>query len=89
MRRKRVREGVTVRMLSEITPQNFRVAKVYSDSVHLKHVANLGRSLRYLVIDNSELVLAGTATGSCSACAACSSPTATAEPFMSSCMPAM
>ena len=52
--------GVTVRMLSEITPQNFRVAKSYSDSVHLKHVANLGRSLRYLVIDNSELVLAGT-----------------------------
>lgn len=52
--------GVTVRMLTEITPQNFRVAKGYSESVHLKHVANLGRSLRYLVIDNSELVLAGT-----------------------------
>jgi len=52
--------GVTVRMLSEITPQNYRVAKNYSECVHLKHVANLGRSLRYLVIDGSELVLAGT-----------------------------
>jgi sugar-specific transcriptional regulator TrmB len=52
--------GVTVRVLTEIQPLNYRVAKSYSDSVHLNHVANLENSLRYLVIDGKELVLAGT-----------------------------
>ncbi|MCL4518296.1 MAG: hypothetical protein M1587_03775 [Thaumarchaeota archaeon] len=52
--------GITVRMLTEIQPSNFRVAKSYSECVHLRHVANLDNSLRYLVIDGSELLLAGT-----------------------------
>lgn len=52
--------GITVRMLTEIQPSNFRVAKSYSECVHLRHVANLDNSLRYQVIDGSELILAGT-----------------------------
>jgi sugar-specific transcriptional regulator TrmB len=52
--------GVTVRMLTEIQPSNYRVARSYSECVHLNHVANLENSLRYLIIDGSELVLAGT-----------------------------
>jgi sugar-specific transcriptional regulator TrmB len=52
--------GVTVRVLTEIQASNYRVAKSYSECVHLNHVANLENSLRYLVIDGSELVLAGT-----------------------------
>lgn len=52
--------GVTTRVLTEIQPQNYIVARSYSECVHLRHVANLDRSLRYLVIDGSELVLAGT-----------------------------
>jgi sugar-specific transcriptional regulator TrmB len=52
--------NVTVRILTEIVPQNLRVASNYSKYVHLRHVANLDRSLRYLVIDAAELVLAGT-----------------------------
>lgn len=52
--------GVTVRMLTEIQNSNFQVAKSYSECLHLRHVANLDNSLRYLVIDGSELLLAGT-----------------------------
>jgi sugar-specific transcriptional regulator TrmB len=52
--------NVTVRILTEVVPQNLRIALNYSKCVHLRHVANLDRSLRYLVIDGSELVLAGT-----------------------------
>ncbi len=52
--------GLTVRVLTEVQPLNYRVAKSYSDCVHLNHVANLENSLRYLVIDGAELVLAGT-----------------------------
>jgi len=52
--------GVTLRVLTEIQASNYRVAKSYSESVHLNHVANLENSLRYLVIDGQELVLAGT-----------------------------
>jgi sugar-specific transcriptional regulator TrmB len=52
--------GVTLRVLTEIQASNYRVAKSYSECVHLNHVANLENSLRYLVIDGSELVLAGT-----------------------------
>jgi sugar-specific transcriptional regulator TrmB len=52
--------GVTLRVLTEVQPSNYRVAKNYAECVHLKHVANLENSLRYLVIDGSELVLAGT-----------------------------
>jgi sugar-specific transcriptional regulator TrmB len=52
--------NVTVRILTEVTPQNIRIALNYSKCVHLRHVANLDRSLRYLVIDGIELVLAGT-----------------------------
>ncbi|HZW56438.1 MAG TPA: helix-turn-helix domain-containing protein [Nitrososphaerales archaeon] len=52
--------GVTVKILTEIQPQNYRIAKSYAGCAHLRHVANLDRSLRYLVIDGSELVLAGT-----------------------------
>jgi hypothetical protein len=52
--------GVTLRVLTEIQPSNYRVAKSYSECVHLNHVANLENSLRYLVIDGAELVLAGT-----------------------------
>jgi sugar-specific transcriptional regulator TrmB len=52
--------GVTLRVLTEVQASNSRVAKSYSECVHLNHVANLENSLRYLVIDGSELVLAGT-----------------------------
>ena len=52
--------GVTVRMLTEIQPSFSHVARSYSECVHLRHVANLDNSLRYLVIDSSELLLAGT-----------------------------
>ena len=52
--------GVTLRVLTEVQPSNYRVAKNYAECVHLNHVANLENSLRYLVIDGSELVLAGT-----------------------------
>jgi sugar-specific transcriptional regulator TrmB len=52
--------GVTLRVLTEVQASNYRVAKSYSECVHLNHVANLENSLRYLVIDGSELVLAGT-----------------------------
>ena len=52
--------GVTVRVLTEIQPSNYRIAKSYSECVHLNHVANLENSLRYLVIDGMELLLAGT-----------------------------
>jgi len=52
--------GVTLRVLTEVQSSNYRVAKSYCESVHLNHVANLENSLRYLVIDGTELVLAGT-----------------------------
>ncbi len=52
--------NVTVRILTEVIPQNYRIALNYSKCVHLRHVANLDRSLRYLIIDGCELVLAGT-----------------------------
>lgn len=53
-------KNVTVRILTEVKPQNFQVAQSYSKRVHLRHVASLDRSLRYMVIDGVELVLAGT-----------------------------
>lgn len=52
--------GVTVRVLTEVNTLNARVAKSYSQCVHLRHVAGLDSSLRYLVIDGKELLLAGT-----------------------------
>src|SRR5487761_430580 len=52
--------GVTMRVLTEVNASNSRVARSYSDCVHLKHVAGLDSSLRYLVIDGTELLLAGT-----------------------------
>ena len=52
--------GTTVRVLTEINAQDILVAKDYSRYVHLNHVANLDNSLRYMVIDGTDLVLAGT-----------------------------
>jgi len=52
--------GVTVRVLTEIQISNFRVASSYAGCVHLRHLANLDNSLRYSVIDGSELILSGT-----------------------------
>ncbi|HKW05034.1 MAG TPA: helix-turn-helix domain-containing protein [Nitrososphaerales archaeon] len=52
--------GVTVRVLTEVNAGNARVAKSYAECVHLRHVAGLDSSLRYLVIDGMELLLAGT-----------------------------
>lgn len=52
--------GNTVRILTEIKPRDLLVAKDYSRYVHLNHVADLDNSLRYMVIDGTDLVLAGT-----------------------------
>jgi sugar-specific transcriptional regulator TrmB len=52
--------GVTVRVLTEINNRDMMVAKDYGKWVHLNHVANLDNSLRYMVVDGTQLVLAGT-----------------------------